>query len=118
MRLTSRWKFGLLSLIALPLMTGSVFAAEPGVTKDKILLGAFLPLQGGLAAGANQMRDGADAYFKELNAKGGIFGRKVEWRVENDSYNAQQTIAVTKKLVDRDGVFAIVSTLGTATGLA
>lgn len=118
MRLTSRWKSRLLSLIAVPLMTGSVFAAEPGVTKDKILLGAFLPLQGGLAAGANQMRDGADAYFKELNAKGGILGRKVEWRVENDSYNAQQTIAVTKKLVDRDGVFAIVSTLGTATGLA
>ena len=44
--------------------------------------------------------------------------QKIEWIVENDSYNPQQTVAVVKKLVDRDGVFAIVSTLGTVTNLA
>lgn len=93
-------------------------AAEPGVSKDKVTIGSYLPLQGGLAAGANQMRDGADAYFRYVNDNGGVHGRKIEWRVENDSYNPQQTIAVAKKLVDRDGVFAIVSTLGTATNLA
>ena len=118
MQKTPRWKSRLLSLAAASMVAGPAIAAEPGITKDKIVIGAFMPLQGGLAAGANQMRDGADAYFQELNAKGGINGRKIEWRVENDSYNPQQTIAVTKKLVDRDGVFAIVSTLGTATGLA
>jgi ABC-type branched-subunit amino acid transport system substrate-binding protein len=96
----------------------SAMAADPGITADKILIGSYLPLQGGLAAGANQLRDGADAYFKFVNDAGGIHGRKVEWLVENDSYNPQQTIAVAKKLVDRDGVFAIVSTLGTATNLA
>src|SRR5665647_812449 len=93
-------------------------AAEPGITKDKIVIGAFLPLQSGLAAGASQLRDGADAYFKYVNDTGGIHGRKIEWVVENDSYDPQQTMAVAKKLVDRDGVFAIVSTLGTATNLA
>ena len=118
MQKTPRWKSRLLSLAAASMVAGPAIAAEPGITKDKIVIGAFMPLQGGLAAGANQMRDGADAYFQEQNAKGGINGRKIEWRVENDSYNPQQTIAVTKKLVDRDGVFAIVSTLGTATGLA
>lgn len=92
--------------------------ADPGVTKDKITLGAFLPLQSGLAAGATQMREGADAYFKYINESGGVNGRKIEWIVENDSYNPQQTAAVVKKLVDRDGVFAIVSTLGTVTALA
>ncbi|HAL37106.1 MAG TPA: hypothetical protein DCP03_02910 [Polaromonas sp.] len=93
-------------------------AAEPGIAKDKIVIGAFLPLQSGLAAGASQLRDGADAYFKHVNDTGGIHGRKIEWVVENDSYDPQQTMAVAKKLVDRDGVFAIVSTLGTATNLA
>lgn len=111
-------KRGLLGLMAALALTAPAFAADPGITKDKILIGAFLPLQGGLAAGANQLKDGADAFFQDLNAKGGINGRKIEWLVENDSYNAQQTIAVTKKLVDRDGVFALVSTLGTATNLA
>jgi branched-chain amino acid transport system substrate-binding protein len=92
--------------------------AEPGISKDTIKLGAYLPLQSGLAAGATQMREGTEAYFKYINDQGGIHGRKIEWIVENDSYNPQQTVAVVKKLVDRDEVFAIVSTLGTVTSLA
>ncbi len=92
--------------------------AEPGVTKDKILLGSFLPLQSGLAAGATQMKEGCDAYFRSVNEAGGVNGRKIEWLVENDSYNPQQTAAVVKKLVDRDEVFAMVSTLGTVTAVA
>lgn len=92
--------------------------AEPGVTRDTIRLGSFLPLQSGLAAGATQMREGTEAYFKYINDQGGVHGRKIEWIVENDSYNPQQTVAVVKKLVDRDEVFAIVSTLGTVTNLA
>ena len=34
------------------------WSADPGVTKDKIVLGSFLPLQSGLAAGATQMKEG------------------------------------------------------------
>jgi ABC-type branched-subunit amino acid transport system substrate-binding protein len=93
-------------------------AAETGVTKDKIILGSFLPLQSGLAAGAVQLREGADSYFRWINDNGGIHGRKIEWIVENDSYNPQQALAVSRKMVDRDGVFAIVSTIGTVTNLA
>jgi branched-chain amino acid transport system substrate-binding protein len=93
-------------------------AEDPGISDDKIVIGSYLPLQSGLAAGATGMRDAADAYFKEVNANGGINGRKIEWVVENDSYNPQQAVAVAKKLVDRDHVFAMVSTLGTVTNLA
>src|SRR4051794_3888949 len=92
--------------------------SEPGVSKEKIVLGSFLPLQSGLAAGATQMKEGCDAYFKSVNESGGVNGRKIEWIVENDSYNPQQTAAVVKKLVDRDDVFALVSTLGTVTAVA
>ncbi|MGB7855543.1 MAG: ABC transporter substrate-binding protein, partial [Pseudolabrys sp.] len=94
------------------------WSADPGVTKDKIVLGSFLPLQSGLAAGATQMKEGCDAYFRSVKEAGGVNGRKIEWIVENDSYNPQQTAAVVKKLVDRDEVFAIVSTLGTVTAVA
>lgn len=105
---------------AFVLMAGiaSLSQAEPGVGKDTIKLGSFLPLQSGLAAGATQMKDGTEAYFKYINDQGGVNGRKIEWIVENDSYNPQQTVAVVKKLVDRDEVFAIVSTIGTVTNLA
>jgi len=94
------------------------FGAAPGIHKGKIVIGAFLPLQSGFAAGATQYRDGAEAYLKYVNDTGGVHGRKVYRIVENDSYNPQQALAVAKKLVDRDGVFAIVSTIGTSTNLA
>jgi branched-chain amino acid transport system substrate-binding protein len=107
---------------SLAVLLASIFTvavqAEPGVSRDKIKLGSYLPLQSGLAAGATQMREGTEAYFKYVNDNGGVHGRKIEWIVENDSYNPQQTVAVVKKLVDRDEVFAIVSTLGTVTNLA
>jgi branched-chain amino acid transport system substrate-binding protein len=103
---------------AAALLPGAAQSADPGVTGDKVILGSFLPLQSGLAAGATQMKEGNDAYFKSVNDAGGVNGRKIEWIVENDSYNPQQTAAVVKKLVDRDGVFALVSTLGTVTNLA
>ena len=60
------------------------WSADPGVTKDKIVLGSFLPLQSGLAAGATQMKEGCDAYFRSVNELGGVNGRKIEWIVEND----------------------------------
>lgn len=103
---------------SIPFLPKGAYAATPGVTDSKILLGSFLPLQSGLAAGATQMKQGCEAYFHYLNDKGGVNGRKIEWIVENDLYNPQQTVAVTKKLVDRDEVFALVSTLGTVTNLA
>jgi branched-chain amino acid transport system substrate-binding protein len=110
--------FMMATVVAASGLPGLAVAADPGISRDRILIGSFLPLQSGLAAGATQLRDGADSYFKHVNANGGIHGRKIEWIVENDSYNPQQTVAVLRKLVDRDGVFAIVSTLGTATNLA
>lgn len=103
---------------AAALAVAAMAGAEPGVSKDTIKLGSYLPLQSGLAAGATQMKEGTEAYFKYINDQGGVHGRKIEWIVENDSYNPQQTVAVVKKLVDRDEVFAIVSTLGTVTNLA
>lgn len=118
MKHTRRTMLSLLGASAATSILPNKASAEPGITKDKIVLGSFLPLQSGLAAGATQMKEGCDAYFKSVNDSGGVNGRKIEWIVENDSYNPQQTAAVVKKLVDRDDVFALVSTLGTVTAVA
>jgi len=112
-----RRTFTLAAAAALSL-TALAAHAEPGITATEIRLGGVLPLQSGLSAGATQYRDGLDSYFKWVNANGGIHGRKIVWSAENDSYNPQQAVAVVKKLVDRDDVFAIVGTLGTTNTLA
>lgn len=104
--------------MATAMCSAVAMAAAPGISDKEIKLGSVLPLQGGFAAGATQFRDGVDAYFKWTNDQGGIHGRKITWSAENDSYNPQQSVAAIKKLVDRDGIFAIVGTLGTANTLA
>ena len=62
-------------------MAMSTAQAEPGISKDTIKLGSYLPLQSGLAAGATQMKEGTEAYFKWVNDNGGVNGRKIEWFV-------------------------------------
>ncbi|MBJ3776096.1 ABC transporter substrate-binding protein [Acuticoccus mangrovi] len=106
------------TLIGALVIAAPAFAGDPGVTDDTIEVGSILPLQSGLSAGASQYRDGIDAYLKWVNKNGGVNGRKIIVHFENDSYNPQQAVAAAKKLVDRDGVFAIVGTLGTTNTVA
>ena len=92
-------------------------ANDPGVTSSTILLGGTAPLTGVSSAYAAASR-GADAYFKYINARGGVNGRKIEYRVVDDGYNATETVAATHGLVEQDKVFAMFNSTGTAGSLA
>ena len=92
-------------------------SADPGVTSTSILLGTTSPLSGVASAYASVAR-GADAYFKYVNARGGVNGRKIPDTIVDDQYNPQQTVLATRKLVEQDGVFAMFNTLGTEQNLA
>jgi branched-chain amino acid transport system substrate-binding protein len=87
-------------------------AADPGITSDSILLGGTAPLSGAAAAYASVAR-GADAYFKYVNARGGVNGRKISYKYVDDAYNPAQTVQVTRQLVEQDKVFAVFNALGT-----
>lgn len=66
----------LMSLICLLISGGELFAAE-GIIDKEIKLG-MVNAQTGPASGLGKgMFSGADAFFKEVNAKGGISGRKI-----------------------------------------
>ncbi|HSL63224.1 MAG TPA: ABC transporter substrate-binding protein, partial [Gaiellaceae bacterium] len=71
--------------------------ADPGVTSNQILIGGTAPLSGVAAAYASVAR-GAEAYFKYMNARGGVNGRKIAYRYYDDAYNPQQTVQQTRKL--------------------
>ena len=64
----------------------SAFAADPGVSADKIVLGQAAPLEGPASALGTGMRDGMLAAFAEVNAKGGVKGRKIELKSRDDGY--------------------------------
>jgi branched-chain amino acid transport system substrate-binding protein len=91
--------------------------ADPGVTATSVLVGGTVPLSGEAAA-FGSVAPGAKAYFDFVNARGGVNGRKIEYRYYDDAYNPAQTVQLTRKLVEQDGVLAIFNSVGTANNLA
>jgi branched-chain amino acid transport system substrate-binding protein len=106
-----------LSALALVATAGASGAADPGVTPTSVLLGGTVPLTGEAAA-FGSVGPGAKAYFDYVNAKGGVNGRTIEYRIYDDAYNPAQTVQLTRRLVEQDRVFAVFGSVGTANNLA
>jgi ABC-type branched-subunit amino acid transport system substrate-binding protein len=64
------------------------------------------------------MRDGAEAYFDAVNAKGGVAGRKIILKTLDDGYEPERAVANTKQLIGAEGVFALFGYVGTPTSIA
>jgi ABC-type branched-subunit amino acid transport system substrate-binding protein len=82
---------------------------DPGVSDDEIVLGTLLPEKSALTELAQSMEGVLQAYFAEVNNRGGIYNRKIRLRVLNGDAGA--TVANMKQLIDDQQVFAIVSGL-------
>src|ERR687895_1421533 len=102
--------------LALPAAHGSE-TADPGITRNSILVGGTTPLSGVASAYASVAR-GAEAYFKYVNARGGVNGRRITYKYLDDQYNPSITVQQTRQLVQQDRVFAIFNSLGTEHNLA
>jgi branched-chain amino acid transport system substrate-binding protein len=100
-----------------PIAAAAVALATPGVTPTQITLGGTVPLSGPAAAYASVGR-GADAYFKYVNSKGGVFGRKIVFKYEDDEFDVAKTVLLTRQLVEQDNVLAIFDSVGTEHALA
>jgi len=87
-------------------------AAAPGVTAKTILLEGTYPLSGP-ASGYAPIPVGLDAYFKYINAHGGVNGRKITWKYQHDGDNPAQTVQITHQFVEQDHAFALIGGLGT-----
>ena len=92
-------------------------SAEEGITDTEIHIGQWGP-QTGPAAPWGAVARGTDAYFKMINAEGGIHGRKIIHHYFDDAYNPAKTMAGVKQLQEDVGIFAWVSGVGTAPGMA
>jgi branched-chain amino acid transport system substrate-binding protein len=106
-----------LAVLAIAAAAGATPAADPGVTSTSVLLGGTVPLTGEAAA-FGTVGPGARAYFDYVNARGGVHGRKIEYRYYDDAYNPAQTVQATRRLVEQDRVLALFNSVGTANNLA
>ena len=104
-----RW--GAVLLLAL----AAAAPAEDGVTDTEVAIGQCAALDGpaaGLGTGVNK---GLRASFDELNAKGGVAGRRLRLVAIDDGYDPQRCLDGTLRLIEDDKVFALAGYVGTPT---
>jgi branched-chain amino acid transport system substrate-binding protein len=92
-------------------------AATPGVTPNTITIGGTIPISGPAAAYGSVGR-GAEAYFKHVNSRGGVFGRRIVYKYLDDGFEVPKTIQLTRQLVEQDNVLAIFNSVGTEHAIA
>ena len=75
-----------------------------GITNDTILLGMSAPFTGASRGLGIELYRGSMAYFAEVNARGGVHGRKVQLRAYDDGYQPDQAVKNTLRLMQEDQV--------------
>lgn len=91
---------------------------EVGVGEDAILFGQAAALEGPSSLLGQRMRQGIVAAFTEINAKGGIHGRRLQLISRDDGYDPDRSVAQTLQLIEDDKVFALIGAVGTPTAMA
>lgn len=85
---------------------------DPGATDTEIKIGNIMPYSGPASSYAVIGKTEA-AYFKMINEKGGINGRKINFISYDDGYSPPKTVEQARKLVENDEVLFILNPLGT-----
>jgi ABC-type branched-subunit amino acid transport system substrate-binding protein len=90
---------------------------DPGVSDSEIKIGNIAPYSGPASAYGVFGRTEA-AYFRKINAEGGINGRRINFISYDDAYSPPKTVEQARKLVESDEVLLIFGAVGTATNSA
>jgi branched-chain amino acid transport system substrate-binding protein len=104
---------------ALALLTASSSGAlaqkkyDTGASDTEIKIGNIMPYSGPASAYGVIGRT-EDAYFRKINAEGGVNGRKINFISYDDAYSPPKTVEQARKLVESDEVLLIFQPLGTA----
>src|SRR3954452_2742503 len=93
-------------------------ADEIGVSEGAILFGQPAALEGPSSTLGQRMRQGIVAAFTEINAKGGVHGRKLQLISRDDGYDHDRSVTQTLRLIEDDKVFALIGAVGTPTAVA
>jgi len=90
---------------------------DVGVTDGDIKIGQTAPLSGPFSVSGNVAKAQV-TFFKMINDRGGVNGRKITFVVYDDGYNPARTVEQTRKAVEEDKVFLMFGSTGTPTNLA
>ena len=109
-----------LAAAAAAVLPGAAFAQKkygPGTSDTEIKIGQTIAYSGPASA-YGQLGRAEAAYFKFLNDKGGINGRKINFISVDDGFSPPKAVEMTRKLVEQDEVALMFGMLGTALNTA
>ena len=95
-------------------LTDSAAAAQ-AFAANEIRIGMSAAFRGSAAGLGAELYRGAQAYYSEVNARGGVFGRPISVVALDDSYNPEPCIRNTIQLLEREKVFFLSNYVGTPT---
>lgn len=89
-----------------------------GVNSERVLFGQSAAFTGPAQRLGLEMRVGIEAAFAEANRQGGVNGRRMELLSLDDSYEPETAVQNTTRLIENEGVFALIGSVGTPTARA
>ncbi len=111
-------KLKLTAAAALAAAAVTAAAQSPGITKTEIVVGSIQDLSGPIAAFGKQARNGLVMRADEINAVGGVNGRKIKLIVEDHGYDPRRALLAAQKLITQDKIFALLGHIGAPQNMA
>ena len=118
--LSEELRIAALATAVIALTSGTALAQkkyDTGATDTEIKIGNIMPYSGPASA-YGVIGKTEEAYFKKINAEGGINGRKINFISYDDAYSPPKAVEQARKLVESDEVLVVFNPLGTPSNSA
>ncbi len=107
----------LVALTAAPAMAETK-TTNQGISDSEIVVGTHQDLSGPITVWGVSVANGMKLAVEQINAAGGIHGRKIKLIIEDSGYDPKRAVLATQKLIEKDKVFSMVGAMGSPTVLA
>ncbi len=92
--------------------------SDQGISANEIVLGTHQDLSGPIKSWGVPVANGMKMAVDEINAAGGINGRKLRLIIEDSAYDPKKAVLATQKMIEKDKVFSMIGGMGSAPVLA
>jgi ABC-type branched-subunit amino acid transport system substrate-binding protein len=107
-----------LALSHWPALAQATKVTNEGISANEIVIGTHQDLSGPIKVWGVPVSNGMKMAVEEINAAGGIQGRKLKLILEDNGYDPKKAVLASQKMVERDKVFAMIGPMGSPTVLA
>ena len=105
------------ALAAMPTLAQTKVTNQ-GISAGEIVIGTHQDLSGPIKGWGVSVANGMKMAVDEINAAGGVNGRKLRLLIEDSGYDPKRAVLATQKLIEKDQVFSMVGAMGSPTVLA